>query len=291
MINVLHCIVYQKLRLPSHIRSDDGLSDTFGAAFSAIDAHNTGDITLDEFLDFLRANSEEYATEGHNRRINQSQQAVDASGSGWESGPAKREIDPVRVSTASEDILASGHKKKDASPRQSRWESDEDDADARGGMSSRASSPEQSLQQHDESWEEERFALRQHPDMHSSSPAPVATGRHNTSHHDHGKSTGVSRDHPHHQHQHQHHMAASYDSSFRHGGGDAPGRPPLHKGLSAGNVLAAGGLAASIDAGSVKHLEKHFPPPPTELGTAMNVILEGYLDKKSTNLGQWQKVN
>lgn len=260
---------------------------------------NTGDITLEEFLDFVRDNSEEYANAAVNRHGRQ--RSVNASGDEWESDrprSRKGDIDPVRVSTASDDILGTSgnhsHNKRDPSLHSlarsqhpgSRWVSEDAESDAVGRASSRASSPEQ-RRHNDTSLEDNRLAVRPQHSVSSSSPGPVSR-RLDPAQQVNGLSTAASRDHALYQHQ----LAVSYDSSLRHGEGDQVlGRPPLHKGLSTGNVHAIVGLTTSVEAlGSIKHLEKHFPPPPTELGAAMNVILEGYLDKKSTYLGQWQKV-
>lgn len=63
-------------------------------------------------------------------------------------------------------------------------------------------------------------------------------------------------------------------------------RPPLHKSIS--------DLPREIhkqDGNSASGSEKRFPAPPSELGTLMRIILEGWLEKKSSKLGIWQKVN
>lgn len=60
-------------------------------------------------------------------------------------------------------------------------------------------------------------------------------------------------------------------------------RPPLHK--SSSDVVRD-----SNQKEDAPMPEKRFPPPPSELGTLMKTILEGWLEKKSSKLGIWQKV-
>ena len=61
-------------------------------------------------------------------------------------------------------------------------------------------------------------------------------------------------------------------------------RPPLHK--SYNDPLPSHEPKPE----ETMRSEKRFPSPPSELGTLMRIILEGWLEKKSSKLGIWQKV-
>jgi hypothetical protein len=61
------------------------------------------------------------------------------------------------------------------------------------------------------------------------------------------------------------------------------GRPPLHQ---SSNDFQRESSSKLED----PKLERRFPAPPSELGVLMRVILEGWLEKKSSKLGIWQKV-
>ena len=61
-------------------------------------------------------------------------------------------------------------------------------------------------------------------------------------------------------------------------------RPPLHK--SYNDPLPS----REPKSEEATKSEKRFPSPPSELGTLMRIILEGWLEKKSSKLGIWQKV-
>jgi hypothetical protein len=65
-------------------------------------------------------------------------------------------------------------------------------------------------------------------------------------------------------------------------------RPPLHTSRSYNDFQRE---SSSKQQEGEKMLERRFPPPPSELGVLMRVILEGWLEKKSSKLGIWQKVH
>lgn len=240
------------------------------AAFRDIDRGGSGDITLDEFLDFIRDNSDEYETGGHggHRR-----QRFDGSTEKWET----RE-DPVRVSTASDDILAtSGNhgNRRGGDVSAVMYTSDA------GGSPSRHSRYEHRSPERGDPIRESNREVQ----FHASTPALQSLRYDDVSRMSANAipTTSSARN-----------IAMSYDSSVHRrdvAGGDMPGKPPLHRVSSAGNMGTGPAVTASVDQSPAAKLGHHFPPPPTELGAEMGVILEGWLDKKSTNLGQWQKVD
>ena len=248
------CNSSQRLRLSSQFRQEDGSMDPLVNCFRAMDSHGDGDITLDEFLAFLRDNSEEFApsqphSHSHSGRKDASpERRVESRQSSVEN------FDPVRVSTASDDIIGG-----------SRYHSRiDEDGDEMKGDEPRGEG------KHDETGSISRVSsphISQHtrlPDRDLPSD-PAWTGR--------------SRP-----------MAASYDPSMllRDGRDDLQGRPPLYRTMSANT--AQGHLVPSVGASVDGSADMISPPLPSDLGAAMSVILEGWLEKKSTNLGQWQKV-
>lgn len=57
----------QALKLPSHIRQEDGTRDSYMARFNEIDRDATGNISLQEFLQFLSSSWGEREDKGDDR--------------------------------------------------------------------------------------------------------------------------------------------------------------------------------------------------------------------------------
>jgi len=299
-----HPDLAKRLKLPSKIRQEDGSRDDFVECFHAMDTNESGAICLDEFLQFLRENSSEYSS--HRPQPSKtvgllpSSRWEDKQGGvasrregGWAGGDADRP-NLTRLSATSEDILgASGGRQRGGSPMRDTRSTDADRlsyesavaspmASAQNGRST-ASSPvahrgELYIDTGSNPPGQENLLAQSMPNIMRADPS--INSRNNP-----GKNSVPSEE------RYRHSRLPANARSASPVGWEASRRPPLHRGASAGDEHALFKKGQNVPAEDVKipSPDKHHPPPPTELGAEMHVILEGFLEKKSTVTGMYQK--
>ncbi len=223
--------------MPKNIRQEDGTRDIFVRRFQSYDKNESGDITLDEFLEFLADPTGNRSEFGQKHKDN----STDEENHVWTSQEYHEPLHPNRISVRSDDIL----------PTRSNYSPFPPSSPVVGSREKLMPSESQSPT----------------PPMNSRVNFPKSIEYHSASQIPHDPKDGLEI--------HQ------FPSD--------PQRPPLHKSTT---DLAIRESQNHIDSSLQRpEREKRFPPPPTELGALMRIVLEGWLEKKSSKLGIWQKVD